>query len=680
MTEKKTSSFRKQENTCTKNKAHSELTKNFPSGNSNPFYTILENLDAVVFVTDMQSCEILYANKFAKDLFGEISGELCWQTLQKGLSAPCSFCSNIDIPGPNGKPKETITYELHNPVTGRWYEVHERAVELYGEKTVRIHFATDVTDKKKVDSELSISEEKYRTVADYTYDWECWIREDRSFEYISPSCERITGYRADEFLSNPDLLISIIHPQDRLLFERHHQQAFTSPEYNHLRFRVITRAGDERWISHYCQPVYRRDGTFLGRRSSNRDITIRIESERKTKLNELRLSTLVELYERKDLPNKVICDFVLDSSLPISSSTVGFLGFLNNEETVMTIHAWSKAVMRKCTMHRESFEFNVPEAGIWGEAVRQRQPIIINDFSLPSPLKRGTPEGHVKIKRFLAVPLMYDNRVVAVLAVGNKEENYTDDDAGELHLLLEGMWQILLKKKAEEELARQSEKTKHLINAVSHDLKSPTISIHGFATLLKEKYMDVLDERGLKYCEQIITASEQITALAEDINTYISSKDNGWQFETLELGELWNTVREEFFPQLQRKNVTWRVSERDRVMIRGNKMGLLRIFRNLIDNALKYGGDSLTEIVLGYQSSDEYHILTVENNGEIIMPEDEKIIFEEFARKVKDPHIYGTGLGLAIVREIARKHQGNSWLTTSKRCKPVFCISISRHL
>ncbi|MDH3330585.1 MAG: HAMP domain-containing histidine kinase, partial [Desulfobulbaceae bacterium] len=255
-----------------------------------------------------------------------------------------------------------------------------------------------------------------------------------------------------------------------------------------------------------------------------------------------------------------------------------------------------------------------------------------------------------------------------------------DDDAGELHLLLEGMWQILLKKKAEEELARQSEKTKHLINAVSHDLKSPTISIHGFASLLKEKYMDVLDERGLQYCEQIMKASEQITSLAEDINTYISSKDNGWQFETLELGELWNTVRQEFVPQLQKKNVKWRVAELQRVEIRGNKTGMLRIFRNLIDNALKYGGDNLTEIVLGYQSSEDYHILTVENNGEIILPEDEKIIFEEFARKVKDPHIYGTGLGLAIVREIARKHQGNSWLTTSKRCKPVFCISISRHL
>ncbi|MDH3330263.1 MAG: GAF domain-containing protein, partial [Desulfobulbaceae bacterium] len=443
MAEKKASTFRKPEDTFAKNKVNPDLKQNSSSDNSDPFYNILDNLDAVVLVADMQSYKILYANKFAKDLFGEVSGEICWQILQEGLSAPCSFCSNINLPGPNGKPKETITYELQNTVTGRWYEVHERAVELYGGKTVRIHFATDITDKKRVDSELSISEEKYRTVADYTYDWECWIREDGSYEYISPSCERITGYRADDFLSNPDLLFSIIHPQDRLLFERHRQQAFTSSEYSHLRFRIITRTGEERWLSHYCQPVYGRDGTFLGRRSSNRDVTIRLESERKTKLNELRLSTLVELYERKDLPNKMICDFVLDSSLPISSSTVGFLGFLNDQETVMTIHAWSKGVMQECTMGMEAIEFSIPEAGIWGEAVRQRRPIVINDFSLPSPLKKGIPEGHVEIKRFLAVPLLYDNRVVAVLAVGNKEENYTDDDAGELHLLLEGMWQIL---------------------------------------------------------------------------------------------------------------------------------------------------------------------------------------------------------------------------------------------
>lgn len=680
MAEKKASSSSNQSSSFSNTDLRPVQGNNSLLSNSGSLYGILENLDAIVFVADMLSYRILFANKFAKNLFGEVAGKICWQTLQKGMSEPCSFCSGANLIGADGKPKGAITYELQNTVTGRWYEVHERAVELPDQQVVRIHLATDITDKKLMDSALRISEEKYRTVADYTYDWECWVREDTCYEYISPSCERITGYRPDEFLADPDLLANIIHPDDKALYTYHRDKEFRS-KYSHLDFRIISKTGEERWISHYCQPVYSVDGDFMGRRSSNRDITMRIESERKTKLNELRLSKLVELYEKKDLPRKVLCDFVLDASLPISSSTIGFLGFLNDQETIMTIHSWSKTVMQECTTHQQPIEFSISQAGLWGEAVRKRQPIIINDFSQPSPLKKGTPAGHVEIKRFMAVPLLFDDRVVVVLAVGNKEKEYIDDDVDQLHLLLEGMWQILLKKEAEEKLARQSEKIKHFVNAVSHDLKSPAISVQGFATMLKEKYQDVLDEKGLKYCEQIIKASDHITSLTEDINSYMTSRDdNRCEFEVLELNDLWETVKEEFVPQLLKRNIDWQVPDLEPVEIKGNRMGLLRVFRNLIDNALKYGGKNLTEIVLGYEVSGDYFILSVENDGEIILPENEKIIFEEFARKTKSPHIYGTGLGLSIVREIAKKHQGSSWLTTSKKGKPVFCISISRHL
>ena len=644
------------------------------------FFNILEYLDAIVFVVDMQTNKVLYANKYTENLFGKVSGKMCWQALQSGMSGPCAFCSKIDLCVADEKPLGTIAYEVRNIFTGRWYDVHERDVELPDGKIVRIHFATDITDKKKIDSEFSKREDKYRTVADYAYDWEYWINEERQFKYISPSCERITGYRVDEFLSDPDLLYDIIHPEDRPVFIRHREQAFTSDQYSSLDFRIITKTGEERWISHYCRAVYSKDGEFRGRRSSNRDITDRKEAERKTKLNERRLTTLVQLYEKKELPAQAICDFVLESSLPITSSSIGFMGFLNDSESVMTILAWSKSVMQECAVHQKPIEFTIAEAGIWGEAVRKRQPVVINNFSLPSSLKRGTPEGHIEIKRFMAVPLVFENRVVAVLAVGNKGRDYNNDDIDQVSLLLEGMWQIMLRKKAEDDLVKQSEKVKHFTNAVAHDLKSPAITIHGFARKLKEKYGDVMDEKGLKYCDQIIKSSEQIFSLVEDINTYIATRENVCEFESLELTELWNTIRQEFLLQLQGSNINWHEPHVESVEIRCNKMGLLRIFRNLIDNALKHGGDNLTEIVLGYELSNDYHILTVENNGEIILPEDKKIIFKEFARKVKKPQIYGSGLGLSIVRQIAKKHKGTSWLTTSDRGKPVFCISISRYL
>lgn len=389
---------------------------------------------------------------------------------------------------------------------------------------------------------------------------------------------------------------------------------------------------------------------------------------------------LLKLYGKKELPEQEVCDFVLESSLPITASTIGFFGFLNDDESIMTIHAWSKNVMAECATQRKPIEFNIHGAGIWGEAVRKKLPVMVNDFTAPSPLKKGTPEGHVVIRRFLAVPLVYDDKVVAVLAVGNKTLEYDDSDIEQVLLLLEGLWQILLRRRAEEELVSTYEKINHFANAIAHDLKSPAIAAYGFAKMLKEKYSGVLDEKGLRYCDQIMKCSEQISHLAADINTYISSRDSVWDFETIELRELWNTARQEFVTQLQEQKVQWLEPEIGTVAIRGNKIGLLRVLRNLIDNALKYGGAGLSEITMGYELSPYYHILKVQNNGEVIKPEDVHDIFLEFKRKSHNTKIYGTGLGLSIVMEIAKKHKGSSWLTSSADGKTVFCVSISRSL
>ena len=402
--------------------------------------------------------------------------------------------------------------------------------------------------------------------------------------------------------------------------------------------------------------------------------------ERKLQLNEIRLSTLLKLYEKKELPQKEVCDFVLDSSLPLTSSTIGFLGFVQDDESVMNIHTWSRNVMTQCATHRKPIEFNIAEAGLWGEAVRNRQPIVVNDFSAPSPLKKGTPEGHVAIRRFLAVPLLYNGKVVAMLAVGNKSAEYDNEDIDQLRLLLEGMWQILLRKEAEEELVRNAAKIRHFANAVAHDLKNPAVSAYGLARLLRDRYLDVLDTQGVRYCEQIMRCAEQISLLATDINTYLSSQDRGWNVEVLRLNDLWENIRLEFSARLDLQQVRWREPDRQAPEIKGNKTDLLRVLRNLVDNALKYGGNAMSEIAVDYEATAEHHILKVQNDGRLILPEDEQIIFEEFTRKTETPQIYGTGLGLAIVREIARQHQGDSWLSTTADGKTVFFVSIARHL
>jgi PAS domain S-box-containing protein len=133
----------------------------------------------------------------------------------------------------------------------------------------------DISERKEMEQVLRDNEEKYRTLADFTYDWESWLGENGAYVYVSPSCERITGYRAEEFIADPGLVEKITHPSDRDLVSRHYREYPTKPDVFHMDFRIITKSGNLCWISHYCQPVYRADGTWLGRRENKRDISHR---------------------------------------------------------------------------------------------------------------------------------------------------------------------------------------------------------------------------------------------------------------------------------------------------------------------------------------------------------------------------------------------------------------------
>ena len=143
----------------------------------------------------------------------------------------------------------------------------------------------DIIMRKRAEEALRKNEERLRTVADFTYDMEFWMDENKTLQYMSPSCKRITGYEREQFLQDPSLLESIVHPDDRHAFDQHNMQEFDLLDSSSLDFRILTAAGEVCWISHTCQAVTSADGKFRGRRVSHRDIT-----ERRRVLQELRAS------------------------------------------------------------------------------------------------------------------------------------------------------------------------------------------------------------------------------------------------------------------------------------------------------------------------------------------------------------------------------------------------------
>lgn len=147
--------------------------------------------------------------------------------------------------------------------------------------------------RRRAEQALQASETRYRVVADNTYDWEFWLDPEGRFIYSSPSCERITGYRATELEADPDLLLRLIHPDDRPRFEAHQRKALGNHSVSEEEFRIVRADGAVRWIGHLCGPVFDEAKRFLGVRGSNRDITERKLAEETLRRSEERYGTLV---------------------------------------------------------------------------------------------------------------------------------------------------------------------------------------------------------------------------------------------------------------------------------------------------------------------------------------------------------------------------------------------------
>ncbi len=142
----------------------------------------------------------------------------------------------------------------------------------------------DITERMQAEAALKESEEKFRTVADYTYDWEVWEDPRGVYLYCSPACERITGYSPEAFMNDPGLLERLIYPEDLLRWKAHHAFVHTDPagtqeagteSANEVDFRILRPDGEVRWISHLCHHIHDPEGHDLGHRISKRDITER---------------------------------------------------------------------------------------------------------------------------------------------------------------------------------------------------------------------------------------------------------------------------------------------------------------------------------------------------------------------------------------------------------------------
>lgn len=155
--------------------------------------------------------------------------------------------------------------------------VRERTLDL--QKTNE-QLRNEIDIRKQQEQSLRLAEEKYRTLADFTYDCETWFGPDGKFIYVSPSFYSITGYTVEELMNDPALLMKIAHPDYREILEKHSEDTMNELiDDCSFDFRINRSTGEERWIGHSCKSVFNAEGKFLGQRGSNRDITDRKNTE-----------------------------------------------------------------------------------------------------------------------------------------------------------------------------------------------------------------------------------------------------------------------------------------------------------------------------------------------------------------------------------------------------------------
>jgi PAS domain S-box-containing protein len=171
-----------------------------------------------------------------------------------------------------------------------WIRTLAQAEKENGKVANITGYIMDITEQKNITKALEKSEIQFRQLADYTYDWEYMVKPNGKYIYLSPSCERITGYTPQEFIKNKNLLTEITKPDYTEKAHAHfkNENNKDTPIFT-MEISIITKSGEERWLEHNCTPIFDDDGKYIGRRSNNQDITERKQTEiiLKSRLNEL---------------------------------------------------------------------------------------------------------------------------------------------------------------------------------------------------------------------------------------------------------------------------------------------------------------------------------------------------------------------------------------------------------
>jgi PAS domain S-box-containing protein len=251
-------------------------------------------------------------------------------------------------------------------------------------------------------------------------------------------------------------LSNFILPEDQDIYYRHRNQLFEEGKTQICVLRIPKADAVPLWAQIETTVVKDIEGAFVCR-VMIRDTTDRKRAEESAKAR----FRMVDAATTKS--SEELMQIALDEIEAQTGSSIGFYHFILPDQETIVLQTWSTNTLNfMCTAEGQYSHYPISQGGVWVDCIRQRGPVIHNDY-VSLPHRKGMPEGHVQVVRELTFPIIRNDRIVAVMGVGNKKTDYNDTDVEVALLLGDFSWELIERKRAEEALRSSEERHRTIL-------------------------------------------------------------------------------------------------------------------------------------------------------------------------------------------------------------------------
>lgn len=312
--------------------------------------------------------------------------------------------------------------------------------------------ARDITKRKLAEEATIQNEQRFRKLLDAANNISVQgFDKNGIIHYWNKASERIYGYIQDEALGQ-NITDLIFPPEMRNEVGKRIRLMTENNEVIPAEELLLMKKGGEIIPVLSNRVVVSYSGKEPELYSIDVDLTERNKAIEQLRLNEARLRSLVRILQSPTTSDEQYLNKVLNEALELTESKFGYIYTYNEGTKEFKINSWSDDIITNYGFEKPQDSYELDSAGLWGEAIQQRKAIIINGFKVDNPQKKGFPEGDIILEKFLALPIIIGEKIVAVIGVANKATKYQESDVLQLTLLMNSAWKALEKKQNEYEI------------------------------------------------------------------------------------------------------------------------------------------------------------------------------------------------------------------------------------